>query len=47
MRADLLAGKTVLVIFQADRVKPAVVAVLTDGIPLYFSAGDGQIYGTP
>lgn len=47
MRADLLAGKTVLVIFQADRVKPAIVAELTAGIPVYFSAGDGQIYGQP
>ena len=47
MRADLLAGKTVLVIFQADRVKPDALAKLTAGIPLYFSAGDGQIFGQP
>ena len=47
MRADLAAGNTVLVIFQPDLENPTLLAQLTDGIPLYFKAGDGQIFGRP
>jgi len=47
MRSDLQAGKAVLVIFQPDQVNPALFAQLTGGIPLYFKAGDGQIFGKP
>lgn len=47
LRADLAAGKTVLVVFQPELENPALLAQLTDGIPLYFKAGDGQIFGRP
>ena len=47
LRADLLAGKTALVIFQPDLENPTLLAQLTEGIPLYFKAGDGQIFGKP
>jgi hypothetical protein len=47
LRADLTAGKTALVIFQPELENPALLAQLTDGIPLFFKAGDGQIFGKP
>ncbi len=47
LRTDLTAGQTVLVIFQPELENPALIARLTDGIPLFFKAGDGQIYGKP
>jgi hypothetical protein len=47
MRADLMAGHTVLVIFQPELENAALLAQLTEGIPLFFKAGDGQIFGTP
>jgi hypothetical protein len=47
LRTDLIAGKTVLVIFQPDLENPTLLAQLTDGIPLFFKAGDGQIFGKP
>lgn len=47
LRTDLLAGKTALVIFQPDLENPTLLTQLTDGIPLYFKAGDGQIFGKP
>ncbi len=47
LRADLLAGKAVLVVFRPGLENPALLALLTDGIPLYFKAGDGQIFGRP
>jgi hypothetical protein len=47
LRADLLAGKTALVIFQPDLENPILLAQLTEGIPLYVKAGDGQIFGKP
>ena len=47
LRADLLAGKTALVIFQPDLENPTLLTQLTEGIPLYFKAGDGQIFGKP
>jgi hypothetical protein len=47
LRADLLAGKTALIIFRPDLENPQLLAKLTDGIPLFFKAGDGQIFGTP
>ncbi len=47
LRADLAAGKAVLVVFQPEQENPDRLAKLTDGIPLYFKAGDGLIYGRP
>jgi 4-amino-4-deoxy-L-arabinose transferase-like glycosyltransferase len=47
MRADLLAGKVVLVVFQPELENHTALAQLTDGIPLFFKAGDGQIFGKP
>ena len=47
MRTDLAAGKAVLVVFQPDQENQALVAQLTGGIPLYFKAGDGLIFGQP
>jgi len=47
MRADLLAGKVALVVFQPSLENQAALARLTDGIPLFFKAGDGQIFGIP
>lgn len=47
MRDDLAAGETVLVVFQPDLEDPALLAQLTQGIPLFFKAGDGQIFGRP
>ncbi len=47
LRTDLLAGKTALVIFQPDLENPALLTQLTEGIPLFFKAGDGQIFGKP
>jgi 4-amino-4-deoxy-L-arabinose transferase-like glycosyltransferase len=47
MRADLLAGKVALVVFQPEMENHTVLAQLTDGIPLFFKAGDGQIFGKP
>ena len=47
MRTDLTAGKTVLVIFQPELENQTLLTQLTDGIPLYFKAGDGQIFGKP
>jgi hypothetical protein len=47
LRSDLTAGKTVLVVFQPDLENDALLAQLTEGIPLYFKAGDGQIFGRP
>ena len=47
MRADLLAGKVALVVFQPEMENQTVLAQLTDGIPLFFKAGDGQIFGKP
>ncbi|MGC1375025.1 MAG: hypothetical protein WA821_02310, partial [Anaerolineales bacterium] len=47
MRADLLAGKVALVVFQPSLENQAALTRLTDGIPLFFKAGDGQIFGKP
>jgi hypothetical protein len=47
LRADLLAGKTALVIFRPELENPDLLLQLTEGIPLFFKAGDGQIFGTP
>lgn len=47
LRADLTGGQTVLVVFQPGLENPALLAQLTGGIPLFFKAGDGQIFGTP
>ena len=47
LRIDLMVGQTVLVIFQLGLENPALVAQLTDGVSLFFKAGDGQIFGTP
>lgn len=47
MRSDLQAGKVVLIIFQPELEHKDLLVKLTDGIPLYFKAGDGLIFGTP
>jgi 4-amino-4-deoxy-L-arabinose transferase-like glycosyltransferase len=47
LRADLLAGKTALVIFRPELENPELLQQLTENIPLFFKAGDGQIFGTP
>lgn len=47
LRADLAAGKTALIIFRPGQENPDLLAKLTNGIPLFFKAGDGQIFGTP
>ncbi len=47
MRADLLAGKAVLIVFQPELEDHVVLTQLTNGIPLFFKAGDGQIFGKP
>lgn len=47
LRADLLAGKTALIIFRPELENPDLLQQLTEGIPLYFKAGDGQIFGSP
>lgn len=47
LRADLLAGKTALVIFRPELENPQLLQQLTEDIPLFFKAGDGQIFGTP
>jgi len=47
IRADLTAGKVVLVVFQPESENHDLLEKLTSGIPLFFKAGDGQIFGTP
>lgn len=47
MRADLAAGKAVLVVFQPQLENQTNLLQLTEGLPLYFKAGDGLIYGNP
>ena len=47
LRTDLLAGKTALVIFRPELENPELLLQLTEDIPLFFKAGDGQIFGTP
>ena len=47
IRADLTAGKVVLVVFQPESENHTVLSQQTAGIPLFFKAGDGQIFGKP